>query len=284
MCQLSIITFVHSTRAKWHLCIHPFAVSVNDQVEIKLEATVAGCSRAASPSTPTCVLLRAGPQVASRNTMDISTIPTPAPTTPAPPAQQPTAHRMHDLKDLQLPDCARFLHVEGVLPRHTLSNVDLERVPKCEANDLLVKTAADGTRTLVHDRSRHANVLQAEGEAQLRAFGLHDVVCHLAVAHARLAGVKLKRVRASFCVIRGTMCPKWHVGNLVLRGIITLHGPGTVVWDAGADAEFHVEAGSLVFLRGQAASCGHGGDVAAVHRSPKIPENEVRVIIRTDHA
>ncbi len=96
------------------------------------------------------------------------------------------------------------------------------------------------------------------------------------------------------------MCPRFHVDNVVLRGVMTYVGPGTHFLDnrdvdrsalgppnetsppiEGSDAVIQIaQAGDLVLLKGEAwpGNDGYG----AVHRSPPMPNGGTRLVVTFD--
>lgn len=98
----------------------------------------------------------------------------------------------------------------------------------------------------------------------------------LARRHAMMSGSRSVAGRVS--VIRGTPCPRWHVDKVALRGILTLHGPGTELL-AGTRVE-RVQTGDAVLIPG-AGTKETETDNAVWHRSPQC-ESGCRIIVQTD--
>lgn len=108
---------------------------------------------------------------------------------------------------------------------------------------------------------------------------MRQVLVDMAMAHARITQSAM--VLGRVAVVYGTPCPRWHVDKVDMRGLCTLHGPGSVLLEAGT--ETHLDAGDVVFMRG-AGEEGTQAHSAIVHRSPIIPEDvrEPRIIVQTD--
>lgn len=110
---------------------------------------------------------------------------------------------------------------------------------------------------------------------------IRDAVVGMAGAHALIANQAMVRVRVA--VVRGTPCPRWHVDKVPLRGLCTLYGPATVIWDEIERAPKYLETGDALFLRGASSRISH--DLSALtHRSPLVEQTNPypRLVVQTD--
>jgi len=106
-----------------------------------------------------------------------------------------------------------------------------------------------------------------------------------ALAEHFAAIMRAPRIRLRLDVIRGIMCPKFHVDTVTARLLCTYRGPGTQYGlghhGNAPDEVFATPTGMPLLLRGK-----HGqqdGPTALVHRSPPIePLGDTRLLLVLD--
>lgn len=140
-----------------------------------------------------------------------------------------------------------------------------------------------------------------------------DALCTLAVAHAAACEntKPTKVVRGRVAQVKGVPCRRFHVDKVNLRTLATLVGPGCVVAPRssvdmnslfssrakdpnlsneehdkyvlveGSSAVKELACGDVAFLPGS-GSDDADIEVAAVHRSPRTGEEELRLVIQVD--
>lgn len=110
---------------------------------------------------------------------------------------------------------------------------------------------------------------------------IRKVIIGMAGAHAYIS--QESNVRVRIATVRGTPCPRWHVDKVPLRGLCTMVGPGTVIWDSVEQSSMQLQSGDVLFLRGVYPENTYDQS-ALLHRSPHV-ESEVlkpRLVVQTD--
>eukprot|EP00177_Eucheuma_denticulatum_P007456 GFKZ01013572.1.p1 GENE.GFKZ01013572.1~~GFKZ01013572.1.p1 ORF type:complete len:197 (-),score=20.95 GFKZ01013572.1:1042-1632(-) len=101
------------------------------------------------------------------------------------------------------------------------------------------------------------------------------------LAHYHFAlNPETEELKGRVALFRGTPCPKWHMDRVRMRGMVTLAGPGSLVFEQDDDTDGRVrecKTGDVLLMSG----AGRKGDRDGLwHRSPDW--DGVRVVVQTD--
>lgn len=178
-----------------------------------------------------------------------------------------TAHAVAALEYARRPKFAKVLQA---LPAMDIRDVCARVHITTERN----KLESDGEKTVVHVGLQSTKI-------QLLPAWIQNTVIGMAGAHALITNESAVRVRVA--IVRGTPCPRWHVDKVPLRGLCTLYGPATVIWDENERVPIYLGTGDALFLRGATPDVSHE-QRALTHRSPLVEQtlSNPRLIVQTD--
>lgn len=160
----------------------------------------------------------------------------------------------------------------------------LRALPAMDVRDVCARvhiTTKKGKRKSGEDEEIIHVGLPSTTGLQLLPAWIRDAVVGMAGTHALITSEPAVRVRVA--IVRGTPCPRWHIDKVPLRGLCTLYGPATVIWDKIEGVPKYLETGDALFLRG--ATCDISPEQRALtHRSPLVEQTHSipRLVVQTD--